>query len=75
MASCHKDLGELVAHVCTAPMWDECWCDKTVQNGGCRNCETYQVFWGLDPLCGKDGKPADPNLLKQQKTMRQKYMH
>jgi hypothetical protein len=39
------------------PPWDECWCGKTDACGGCRNCQTYQLFAGLGPTCGDKGVP------------------
>lgn len=55
----HQKLGAVVAEICGAPRWDECWCSKKHQNGGCRWCETYQLYWGLDPTCGDSGKPEE----------------
>jgi hypothetical protein len=56
----HQKLGAIVAGICKAPRWDECWCDKKKthhQSSGCRWCETYQLYWGLGPTCGSSGKP------------------
>lgn len=88
----HQKLGAIVAGICEASRWDECWCDvkKTPQQGaGCRWCQTYQLYWGLDPTCGGSGKPekkywsmGNPHirsnkelkeLLALQKKMREKY--
>lgn len=69
----NRTLGVLVAGICKSPIWDECWCGKDRQDGGCRWCQLYQVFWGLDPACGDNGKPTSRKLLKQQKDMREKY--
>jgi hypothetical protein len=82
-------LGVVVAGICKQPLWDECWCGKPAQCGGCRFCQTYQLFWGLDPTCGDKGVPEKnywsmgryhtrtdeelQKLLDQQKLMRDKY--
>ena len=87
----HQILGAVVAGICKNPRWDECWCDKkkTHQDSGCRWCQTYQLYHGLDPTCGSSGKPEEEywymgvsykrtkkdlqKLLDMQKKMREKY--
>lgn len=85
----HQTLGVVVAGLCKSPRWDECWCDKKQQDGGCRWCQTYQLFWGFDPTCGDKGIPEKyyysmgyrrertdeelEKLITQQKEMRKKY--
>lgn len=55
----HQKLGAVVAGICKAPRWDECWCSKKkkFQDSGCRWCQTYQLYWGLVPTCGSRGVP------------------
>ena len=87
----HQKLGTVVVDICKAPRWDECWCSKKKihQDGGCRWCETYQLYWGLDPTCGNSGNPEEEyysmgypykrtkkelqKLLDLQKKMHEKY--
>lgn len=87
----HQKLGAVVAGICKAPRWDECWCSKKKihQDEGCRWCETYQLYWDLDPTCGSSGKPEEEyysmgqyckrskkevqKLLDLQKKMHEKY--
>lgn len=86
-----KKLGVVVADICKSPRWEECWCGKSGQTGGCRHCQTYQLFWGLNPTCGDKGIPEKyyssmgfsqertieelNALLHQQKQMREKYKY
>ena len=86
----HMEFGSIISEICSASVWDECWCGaKKKQDGGCRSCQTYQLFWGLGPTCGDSGKPEKiywsmghriersdeelNKLLDQQEKMREKY--
>ncbi|MBU4216507.1 hypothetical protein L6270_01900 [Candidatus Parcubacteria bacterium] len=54
----YSELGEVVAQVCGGKPWSDCWCGAKERSGGCRNCQTYQLMYGLGPTCGDDGKPT-----------------
>ena len=51
-------LGEVVAQICGGAPWSDCWCGAKKRGGDCRNCQTYQLMYGLSPTCGDNGKPA-----------------